>query len=62
MVKKVLLISPDTIAKKMTGPGIRYYNFALELSKRFDVTLYIPNSKTDLSFEGKKFNVIKGNK
>ncbi|WP_010240332.1 glycosyltransferase [Clostridium arbusti] len=61
-MKKVLLISPDTIAKKMTGPGIRYYNFALELSKRFDVTLYIPNSKTDLSLEGKKFNVIKGNK
>lgn len=61
-MKKVLLVSPDTIAKKMTGPGIRYFNFAVELSRFFDVTLYIPNSKTDLSFEGQKFNVIKGNK
>ncbi|AGK97870.1 glycosyltransferase [Clostridium pasteurianum] len=61
-MKKVLLISPDTIAKKMTGPGIRYFNFAVELSKNFNVTLYIPNSKTDFNFQGQKFNLIKGNK
>lgn len=61
-MKKVLLISPDIIAKKMTGPGIRYFNFAVELSKVFDVTLYIPNSKTDFNFQGQKFNLIKGNK
>jgi glycosyltransferase involved in cell wall biosynthesis len=61
-MKKVLLISPDVLAKKMTGPGIRYYNFALELSKNFNVTLYIPNEKTDLEFDSIKFKVIKGNK
>ncbi|AJA47779.1 glycosyltransferase [Clostridium pasteurianum DSM 525 = ATCC 6013] len=62
MVKKVLLISPDTIAKKMTGPAIRYYNFAKELSKTLEVVLFIPNKNTDFDFNGEKFKVIKGNR
>lgn len=61
-MKKVLLISPDNIAKKMSGPGIRYFNFALELSKKVDVTLFIPNKICDLDLENKGFKVIKGNK
>jgi glycosyltransferase involved in cell wall biosynthesis len=61
-MKKVLLISPDNIAKKMTGPGIRYYNFAKELSKFFEVTLYLPNKNTDLDFSGENFKIIKYNK
>lgn len=46
----------------MTGPGIRYYNFAKELSKVMDVTLYIPNKETDFNFETENFITIKGNK
>lgn len=61
-MKRVLLISPDIIAKKMTGPGIRYYNFSKELSKKFDVTLFIPNKDTDFSFENDNFKVIYGDK
>lgn len=61
-MKKVLLISPDVIAKKMTGPGIRYYNFSIELSKNFDVTLFIPNRDTDLELKNEKFKVIYGDK
>ena len=61
-MKKVLLISPDTIAKKMTGPGIRYYNFARELSKTLEVTLFIPNSNTNFDFKNEKFKVIEANR
>lgn len=61
-MKKVLLISPDVLAKKMTGPGIRYFNFAKELSKKFSVTLYIPNKETNLEVSNEKFNIIKGDK
>lgn len=61
-MKKVLLISPDTIAKKMTGPAIRYYNFAKELSKELEVILFIPNKSTDFNFQKEKFKIIKGNR
>lgn len=61
-MKTVLLISPDVIAKKMTGPGIRYFNFAKELSKKLEVTLFLPNKETDLSLESEKFKVIYGDK
>jgi glycosyltransferase involved in cell wall biosynthesis len=61
-MKKVLLISPDTIAKKMTGPGIRYYNFAKELAKTLEVILFIPNKNTDFNLQSEKFKVIEGNK
>ncbi|WP_426350482.1 glycosyltransferase [Alloiococcus sp. CFN-8] len=59
-MKKVLLISPDTIAKKMAGPGIRYYNFAKELSRSLDVSLYIPNKNTDIDEKNINFKIIKG--
>ncbi|MDD3223920.1 MAG: glycosyltransferase [Clostridium sp.] len=61
-MKNVLLISPDILAKKMTGPGIRYYNFAKELSKHFNVTLFIPNKSIDFELSDEKFKVIKGDK
>ena len=44
-MKNILLISPDSINKKMAGPGIRYFNFAIELSKYFNVTIYISNKE-----------------
>lgn len=59
-MKKVLLISPDIIAKKMAGPGIRYYNFAKELCRSLEVTLYIPNKDTDIEEKNITFNIIKG--
>ncbi len=61
-MKKILLISPDVLAKKMTGPSIRYLNFAKELSKQFTVTLYIPNKVSDLDLSEEKFEVIQGDK
>lgn len=61
-MKKVLLISPDVIASKMTGPGIRYLNFAKELSKDFIVTLFVPKLDSDYDFSKEKFTVIMGNK
>jgi glycosyltransferase involved in cell wall biosynthesis len=42
-VQKILLSSNDHVGKEMAGPGIRYYNLALGLSERFDVTLKVPN-------------------
>jgi glycosyltransferase involved in cell wall biosynthesis len=41
-VKKVLLVSNDEVGPQMAGPGIRYYQFARELSKRFEVALVVP--------------------
>lgn len=37
--KKVLIISHDKVGTRMAGPGMRYHQIALELSKHFDVTL-----------------------
>ncbi|HEX3026836.1 MAG TPA: glycosyltransferase, partial [Clostridia bacterium] len=37
--RRVLLVSSDTIGKKMAGPAIRYYEFAKSLSKSCDVVL-----------------------
>lgn len=59
-MKKVLLISPDSINKKMAGPAIRYYNFAKELSNKLEVTLFIPNKASDVDFSDDKFQVIYG--
>lgn len=61
-MKSVLLISPDNVAKKMSGPGIRYLNFARELSKKLSVILFIPNKTTDMSFENESFEIIIGDK
>src|SRR5207248_578483 len=43
-LKKLLLVSNDEVGPQMAGPGIRYYHFARELSKRFDVTLVVPTA------------------
>jgi hypothetical protein len=37
--KKLLIISHDKVGPKMAGPGIRYHQIAIELSKQHDVTL-----------------------
>lgn len=39
----VLLISSDIIDTQMAGPGIRYWEFARQLSRRHTVTLLTPN-------------------
>ena len=41
-MKRVLLVSNDEVGPRMAGPGIRYYQFARQLSKRFEVTLVVP--------------------
>src|SRR5919112_762481 len=41
--KRVLVVSNDHVGSSMAGPGIRYFHFALELARRFDVTLLVPN-------------------
>ncbi len=38
----VLLWSTDPVGERMAGPGIRYHQLAIELAKRFDVTLVAP--------------------
>lgn len=38
----VLIVSPDTVADKMAGPGIRYWEMARALSANHRVTLTIP--------------------
>lgn len=44
MGTKIIIIAPDDVGKRMSGPGIRYLNFAIELSKYFQVVLFIPNT------------------
>ena len=39
----ILLISSDSIDAQMAGPGIRYWEFAKQLSPRHEVTLLTPN-------------------
>ena len=41
-MKRLLLVSNDEVGAQMAGPGIRYYQFARQLSNLFDVTLVIP--------------------
>jgi glycosyltransferase involved in cell wall biosynthesis len=43
-LKRLLLVSNDEIGPQMAGPGIRYYQFARQLSDRFDVTLVVPTA------------------
>lgn len=51
---KVLLYSTGIIGRTMSGPGIRYWEFAQALSKNHDVTLLIPNP---VDIETDKFKV-----
>jgi glycosyltransferase involved in cell wall biosynthesis len=41
-MKKLLVVSNDEVGLQMAGPGVRYYHFARELSKRYEVTLVVP--------------------
>ena len=50
---RLLIISHDIIGKQMAGPGIRFFEFAKELSKYVDVTLAAPN-KIDVEITGFK--------
>ena len=43
-MKRLLLVSNDEVGAQMAGPGIRYYQFARQLSDRFDVTLVVPTA------------------
>ncbi len=42
-MKRILLVSNDEVGPRMAGPGIRYHQFAQQLSKGFDVTLVVPS-------------------
>jgi glycosyltransferase involved in cell wall biosynthesis len=53
--QRVLVVSNDRVGKRMAGPGIRYFNFARELAKDFEVTLMVP-SPVDFDVEG--FEVV----
>lgn len=50
-MKRVLVVSNEYVGTRMAGPGIRYFHFARELAKRFEVALLTPNP-TDLELEG----------
>ena len=43
---KVLLVSHDVIDNLMGGPGLRYYDMAVALSRHFRVTLAVPKPTT----------------
>ncbi len=51
MARRLLLVSSDHVGREMAGPGIRYYEFARELAKRFEVTLVVPFA-TDAELDG----------
>lgn len=42
-MSKVLIISPDRISESMSGPGVRYWNFATQLANTHNVTLMVKN-------------------
>ena len=52
---KVLVVSNDRVGSRMAGPAIRYYNFARELARQFEVTLMVPGP-VDIEVEG--FDVV----
>ena len=48
MSRRALVVSSDHVGTTMAGPGIRAYRFAVELARKFEVTLVVP-FETDLS-------------
>lgn len=54
---KILLVISDPVGNKMAGPGIRYLEFARELSKEFDVTL-AALGKSDLDMAKENFKIV----
>lgn len=51
----ILLISSDALNPSMAGPGIRYWEFARQLSRRHTVTLLTPNES---SLSHQRFQVV----
>ena len=44
-MKKVCIISHETVGLQMAGPSIRFYQLAQTLGKKFDVTLAVPKNE-----------------
>ena len=42
-MNRLLIISPDVVAEKMAGPGIRYWEMSRTLAGQLAVTLAVPN-------------------
>lgn len=42
-MNRILLICNDTVGENMAGPGIRYWEFARSLGRRFNVVLAVPS-------------------
>lgn len=52
---RVALITSDSVGENMAGPGVRYWEFARVLGRRFDVRLVVPPlvpMAADLDMEG----------
>ncbi|MFC7679252.1 glycosyltransferase family 4 protein [Paenibacillus sp. GCM10028914] len=49
MKTRVIIISPEVIGENMSGPAIRYLNFSLELSKKYEVYLLGSSSHSSLN-------------
>ncbi|MDI6821554.1 MAG: glycosyltransferase [Actinomycetota bacterium] len=58
---RVLIISNDTVARRMAGPAIRCWEFAKALSREHEVILAIPN-ETDLKPDGFKIETYEKTK
>lgn len=54
-MSNVLIISPDRISESMAGPGVRYWNLAIQLAKEHKVTLLVKNSDY---LKSQLFNVV----
>src|SRR5215210_6318351 len=59
MRRRVLVISNDHVGSSMAGPGIRYYHFARELARRYEVTLLVPEAP-DVQLDGVETRVWRG--
>jgi glycosyltransferase involved in cell wall biosynthesis len=58
-VRRVLVVSNDVVGSAMAGPGIRYFHFARELARRYEVSLLLPEA-SDLELEGVETRVWRG--
>jgi glycosyltransferase involved in cell wall biosynthesis len=53
--RRVLIISHDVVGIKMAGPGIRYWELARVLARRFSVILAVPNKS---ALKGDRFRIL----
>src|SRR5919106_3015773 len=58
-LRRVLVVSYDVVGSAMAGPGIRYYHFARELARRYEVTLAVPEPP-DIELDGVRTVVWRG--